>query len=85
MTRRPEVRHRVIDPGIVLSNGGTMVKRFPVERKKWRLNQDVVKNLSEEVGSDVPELIVSDRGKTTTLTIKSMFDGETMPADTVGR
>ena len=42
-------------------------------------------HLSEEISSDVPELIVTDRGKATTLTIESMFDGKTMPTDTVGR
>ena len=57
----------------------------PLRGRRWGLNQDIVTHLSEEISSDVPELIVTDRGKATTLTIESMFDGKTMPTDTVGR
>ena len=62
-----------------------MVERFPVERKKWRLNQDIMTKLSEEISKYVPELIMSDREKSSTFTVKSMFNGKTMPTDTVRR
>ena len=63
LSSAPEISGCDVESCFVLLVGCGMVHHFAIERLKWRLEADIMANLSEKGASEIPDFIMTDGGQ----------------------